>query len=112
MISGQAMSQDVAAGEKVFNRCKACHSATDETNKVGPTLKGVVGRPAASITTYKYSPEMTVMGKNGLVWTEAELTTYLKDPKAMVKGTKMTFPGLKKDDEIANVIAYLKQDTN
>lgn len=111
MISGQAMAQDAAAGEKVFNRCKACHSATDETNKVGPTLKGVVGRAAASVSTYQYSPAMIAEGKSGLVWSEAELTTYLKDPKALVKGTKMTFPGLKKDEDIANVIAYLKQDT-
>lgn len=107
--AGQSQAQDAAAGEKVFTKCKACHVADQDTNKVGPSLKGVIGRTAGTHADFKYSTAMIDAGKGGLVWDEAKLTEYLKDPKAMVKGTKMAFPGLKKDDEIANVIAYLKQ---
>lgn len=109
LAAGQSHAQDAAVGEKVFNKCKACHVADQDTNKVGPSLKGVIGRTAGTHPNFKYSQAMMDAGKGGLVWDEAKLTEYLKDPKAMVKGTKMAFPGLKKDDEIANVIAYLKQ---
>lgn len=107
--AGQSQAQDAAAGEKVFTKCKACHVADQDTNKVGPSLKGLIGRTAGTHADFKYSTAMVDAGKGGLVWDEAKLAEYLKDPKAMVKGTKMAFPGLKKDDEIANVIAYLKQ---
>lgn len=98
---------DPVAGAKTFKVCSACHIATEAKNKVGPTLQGVVGRPVASVADYKYSPAMTEFGA-GKVWDEAQLTEYLKAPKALVKGTKMAFAGLKKDEDIANVIAYLK----
>jgi cytochrome c len=111
MVSGQALAQDVAAGEKVFAKCKACHVADEDKNKIGPSLMGVIGRTAGTYAGFKYSTAMVDAGTGGLVWDDANLTTYLHDPKAMVKGTKMAFPGLKKDDEIANVIAYLKQFT-
>ncbi|MGI6851242.1 c-type cytochrome [Mesorhizobium sp. 1B3] len=107
--AGQSQAQDAAAGEKVFAKCKACHVADEDKNKVGPSLKGVIGRTAGTHPNFKYSTAMVDAGKGGLVWDEAKLSEYLKDPKAMVKGTKMVFPGLKKDDEIANVIAYLKE---
>lgn len=107
--ASQSQAQDAAAGEKVFTKCKACHVADQDTNKVGPSLKGVIGRTAGTHPNFSYSSAMIDAGKGGLVWDEAKLSVYLKDPKAMVKGTKMAFPGLKKDDEIANVIAYLKQ---
>ncbi len=98
---------DAAAGEKVFNQCKACHDIEKGVNKVGPTLKGVVGRKAASVEGYKYSAGMTAKGAEGVVWDEATLTAYLPNPKAYVPGTKMAFGGLKKPDDVANVIAYL-----
>jgi cytochrome c len=98
---------DAAAGEKVFNQCKACHEVEKGVNKVGPTLKGVVGRKAASVPDYKYSEAMTAKGAAGVVWDEATLTAYLPNPKAYVPGTKMAFGGLKKPDDVANVIAYL-----
>lgn len=98
---------DAAAGEKVFNQCKACHEVEKGVNKVGPTLKGVVGRKAASVPDYKYSPGMTKKGEEGVVWDEATLTAYLPNPKAFVPGTKMAFAGLKKPDDVANIIAYL-----
>lgn len=101
--------QDAAAGEKVFGKCKACHLVDSDQNRVGPSLKGVVGRTAGTLGDFKYSAAMVDAGKNGTVWDEATLTTYLRDPKASVKGTKMAFVGLKADEDIANVIAYLKQ---
>ena len=109
MMTGHACAQDAAAGEKVFAKCKTCHVADQDKNKVGPSLKGVMGKQAGVHEGFKYSPAMVEAGKAGLVWDDAKLSEYLKNPKGLVKGTKMAFPGLKKDDEIANVIAYLKQ---
>ena len=99
---------DAAAGEKVFAKCKACHEVEKGVNKVGPTLKGLVGRKAASVPDYKYSEAMLAKGAEGVVWDEATLTAYLPDPKAFVPKTKMAFAGLKKPEDVANVIAYLK----
>jgi cytochrome c len=109
LSAGQSLAQDAAAGEKVFAKCKACHIADSDQNKIGPTLKGVIGRTAGTLEGFKYSPAMVEAGTGGLVWDDATLTEYLKAPKAMVKGTKMAFAGLKKDEDLANVIAYLKQ---
>jgi cytochrome c len=108
-ITHPSQAQDAAAGEKVFTKCKVCHIADQDQNKIGPSLNGVIGRTAGTHPGYTYSQAMIAAGKSGVVWDEATLTTYLRDPKAMVKGTKMAFPGLKKDEDIANVIAYLKQ---
>jgi cytochrome c len=105
----QARAQDAAAGEKVFAKCKACHVADEDKNKIGPSLLGVIGKAAGVHEGFKYSPAMVEAGKGGLVWDDATLTEYLKSPKTVVKGTKMAFPGLKDDADIANVIAYLKQ---
>jgi cytochrome c len=104
---GAAAAQDAAAGEKVFAKCKVCHQIGESAkNMVGPVLNGVVGRPAGAYPGYHYSDA----NKNsGITWDEASLKEYLKNPKAKVPGTKMVFPGLTSDDDIANVIAYLKQ---
>ena len=104
---GSALAQDVAAGEKVFNRCKACHQIGENAHDaVGPVLNGVVGRPAGTYPGYSYSEA----NKNsGLTWDEATLKVYLKNPREKVPGTKMIFLGLPKDEDIDNVIAYLKQ---
>jgi cytochrome c len=99
---------DAAKGEKVFAKCKACHDVEKGVNKVGPTLKGLVGRKAASVPDYKYSEAMIAKGAEGVVWDEATLTAYLPDPKGFVPKTKMAFAGLKKPEEVADVIAYLK----
>ena len=101
---------DAEAGKKVFNKCKACHTATEEKNKVGPHLVGVIGRTAGTLEGFKYSKSMVEAGEGGLVWDEEKLTEYLHKPKDMIKKTKMAFPGLKDDEDIANVIAYLKAD--
>ncbi|MDX8532513.1 cytochrome c family protein [Mesorhizobium sp. VK25A] len=104
-----SQAQDAAAGEKVFTKCKVCHIADQDKNMVGPSLKGVIGRTAGTHPNFSYSAAMIAAGKSGIKWDEPTLTTYLHAPQAMVKGTKMTFPGLKDDKDIANVIAYLKQ---
>jgi cytochrome c len=100
-------AQDAALGEKVFLKCKICHQIGDGAkNAVGPVLNGVVGRKAGTYPDYAYSDA----NKNsGITWDEATLKEYLKNPRAKVPGTKMIFPGLTKDDDIDNVIAYLKQ---
>ncbi|MER8955431.1 cytochrome c family protein [Mesorhizobium sp. M0833] len=108
-VTTQSWAQAAAAGEKVFAKCKVCHVADKDQNKVGPSLNGVIGRTAGTHPGFSYSKAMTEAGKSGVKWDEATLTNYLRDPKAMVKGTKMAFVGLKKDEDIANVIAYLKQ---
>ena len=97
---------DAAAGATVFKKCAACHSV-DPTNKVGPSLKDVVGRPVASIEGFRYSKAMIAFGE-GKTWDAALLTEYLAAPRAVVKGTSMAFAGLKKPEDVANVIAYLK----
>jgi cytochrome c len=109
LSAGQSAAQDAAAGEKVFAKCKACHVIDQDQNKVGPSLKGVVGRTAGTHPGFKYSTGMVEAGKAGLVWDDAKLTEYLRAPREMIKGGKMAFPGLKKDEDLANVIAYLKQ---
>ena len=106
-FAGAASAQDVAAGEKTFNVCRACHEIGDGAkNLIGPVLNGVVGRKSGSYPGYGYSDA----NKNsGITWDEATLMEYLKNPRAKVPGTKMLFPGLKRDDDIVNVIAFLKQ---
>ncbi|WFU00589.1 cytochrome c family protein [Rhizobium sp. CB3171] len=99
---------DAVAGAAVFKKCAVCHTATEHENHVGPSLMGVVGRPVATIPDYNYSPAMKAFGADGKVWDEALLRKYLPSPQFLVKGTKMTFPGLKSDKDLDNLIAYLK----
>lgn len=108
LLPARAQEGDAAAGKKVFNKCRACHDAEAEKNKVGPHLVGIVGRPAASVEGFAYSDNMKELAAAGLVWDEAKLAEYLANPKAMVPKGKMAFPGLKESADIANVIAYLK----
>jgi cytochrome c len=105
--AGAACAQDAALGEKVFLKCKACHQIGEGAkDAVGPVLNGVVGRKAGTYPGYNYSDA----NKNsGITWDEATLKEYLKNPRAKVPGTKMIFPGLPKEEDIDNVIAYLKQ---
>jgi cytochrome c len=99
---------DAAKGEKVFKKCKACHAVGDGAkNKVGPALNGIVGATAGQVADFKYSKAMIEAGEGGLVWDDANLALYLTKPKDLVKGTKMSFAGLKKEQDRADVIAYL-----
>ena len=100
-----AQAGNAAAGEKVFKKCKACHYVDRKKNKSGPHLVNIVGRAAGAVKGFKYSKAMAV---SGLIWDEATLAGFLAKPKKYLKGTKMSFAGLKKDSDIANVIAYLK----
>jgi cytochrome c len=99
---------DARAGAQVFKKCQSCHTATEPANRVGPSLMGVVGRPVASVPTYSYSPAMKAFAEGGKVWDEALLRKYLPSPQFLVKGTRMTFPGLKSDKDLDDIIAYLK----
>ena len=105
VICGNAMAGDAVKGQKLFKRCKACHYVDKEKHKTGPHLVAVIGRAAGSLDDYKYSKAMKA---SGLVWDEETLAAYLKAPKKFVKGTKMAFAGLKKDRDVADIIAYLK----
>ncbi len=99
---------DAAAGEKVFRKCMACHAVgPDAKNKVGPQLNGVVGREIASVDGFGYSDALKALAEGGTVWTEEEMAKFLEKPRDYAKGTKMSFAGLRKEDERADVIAYL-----
>lgn len=101
---------DAALGKKVFYRCMACHEAETDRDKVGPHLLDIVGRTAGTAENFNYSQAMKDAGAAGLVWDEANLRAYLGAPKLKVPGNKMAFSGLTSDEDIANVIAYLKAD--
>ena len=97
-------------GEKVFKKCAACHSiAKGGANKIGPALWGVLGRQAGTLTDYKYSKAMTSYGKK---WTFDEMNGFLLKPKDWIKGTKMSYAGLKKPEDRAAIIIYLNQNTD
>jgi cytochrome c len=102
---GQSYAQDAAAGEKVFIQCKACHQTGDKAkNGVGPVLNGLFGRKAGSVDGFVYSDG----NKNsGVTWDEATFAEYIKDPKARIPGTKMVFAGVKDEQKIKDLIAYL-----
>jgi cytochrome c len=101
---------DVAKGEAFAKRCGACHTfEAGGANKVGPNLWNVVNRPVASVPDYNYSEAMIAFSEGGAkTWTYDLLSAYLADPKATVPKNKMVFPGIKKDEDRANVIAYLR----
>ena len=113
---------DAARGENVFKKCAACHTLEPSKHRVGPTLLGVFGRLAGSTDGYKYSTDMKAAGEAGLIWSEKTLVEYIKkdgksDPKAYIGSVigkaraniKMAFPGLRRDQDIADLIAFLKE---
>jgi len=103
-------STNAAEGAKIFKKCAACHSiAEDGANKIGPALWGVLGRPAGSVPGYKYSKAMAAHGKN---WSLEEMNGFLTKPKDWLKGTKMSFVGLKKAKDRAAVILLMNENTN
>ena len=98
----------VAAGEKVFKKCKACHQVGEGAkNKTGPILNGIVGQAAGGVEGFKYSKALQAKADEGLVWTEDTLAAFLAKPKAFMKGTKMSFSGLRKEKDLAAITAYL-----
>ncbi|MGB3247271.1 MAG: c-type cytochrome [Sulfitobacter sp.] len=102
-----------AAGEKVFRKCKACHQIGEGAkNRSGPILTGVVGNPAGAVEGFKYSNALKDAAGDGLIWSPEELAAFLAKPKAYLKGTKMSFAGLRKEDDQAAIIEYLKSFEN
>ena len=103
-------STSAAEGAKVFKKCAACHSIKEGgANKIGPALWGVLGRKAGSVPNYKYSKAIAAYGKN---WSFEEMNGFLIKPKDWIKGTKMSFAGLKNAKERAAVILYMNENTN
>ncbi|NVO57732.1 c-type cytochrome [Rhodobacteraceae bacterium B1Z28] len=99
---------DIKAGKKVFRKCKACHQTKEGRHGVGPSLHGVIGATAGQSDGFKFSSSLQ---ESGITWTAASLTEFLADPKGNIPGNRMQFPGLKKDEDIVNVIAYLQDKT-
>jgi cytochrome c len=107
-LSGATLAQftgNPASGEKVFIQCKTCHVTDPGVNRIGPSLHGIVGRPAGQVAGYNYSPA----NKNsGITWSEAKLFQYLENPQRIVPGTKMAFGGIADNQKRADLIAWLK----
>ena len=107
-----ARAQDAAAGQRVFNQCSACHTINQGgANRVGPNLHGVIGRKAASVEGFRYSGPMKQKAEEGLVWTEETLQPYLRNPREVVPGTIMAYPGLRNEQQFKDLMAYLKQQS-
>lgn len=98
---------DPVHGKVVFDQCKVCHSLDAGKNGVGPSLKGIVGTPAADVAGYTFSPAMK---KSGLTWTPETLSAFLQSPMKKVPGTKMPFAGLPNAKDRDDVIAYLAKN--
>ncbi|MFC5069055.1 c-type cytochrome [Flaviflagellibacter deserti] len=105
LFTAEVRAQDAAAGEKVYAACRACHQVGPTAkNGVGPTLNGLFGRVSGKVAGYAY----TEANKTAhLTWDEPTFTEYIKNPKAKIPGTKMTYAGLKDDQKIKDLIAYL-----
>ena len=102
-----AQAQDVAAGERVFGQCRACHQVGETArNGIGPHLNGLFGRKAGTTESYAYSPANK---GSEIVWSEDTFRDYIKDPRAKMPGTKMIYAGLKEEARITDLIAYLRQ---
>ncbi len=104
-----ALTGDANKGKRVFTQCMSCHAVAEGQNRAGPSLYGIVGRPAGSVERFRYS---RANADSGIVWTEDSLFAYLENPQAYVPGTTMAFRGLRKPQDRADVIAYLKSVPN
>jgi cytochrome c len=105
--TGAALAQDVAAVENSFRKCAPCHSiGPDATNKVGPVLNGLNGRPAGSVEGFNYSDANK---GSGITWGEAVFKEYVTDPRGKVPGTKMVFAGIKSEKERNDLWSYVSQ---
>jgi cytochrome c len=101
-----ASAQSAAEGEKVFRQCKACHSLEAGKKGVGPSLSGLIGRQSGSVEGFAYSPAMKGAA---ITWNEENLTKYIADPKGFIAGNKMAFAGVKKEEDLKNLVAYLSE---
>ncbi len=106
-MTGAAHAQDAAAGEQVFKMCLPCHSiGPGAKNKVGPELNGLDGRHSGTAAGFSYSEANK---SSGVVWGKDTFEKYINDPRAMIPGTKMIFPGIKDPKKVANLWAYVSQ---
>ena len=108
MDGGKKLSGDPAKGKTIFNKCMVCHAIEAGVNHIGPSLHGVIGRTAGTAPKFSYS---AANKKSGIVWTQQKVFDYLKNPQAMVPGTKMSFAGLPKPQDRADVVSYLVQNS-
>jgi cytochrome c len=98
---------DVDNGKAIFGKCRACHQIGEKAkNMVGPVLNGLIGRKAGTIEGFNYSEANK---SSGIVWDEATFREYIKDPKAKIPNTKMVFAGITDDQDIDDLVAYIKQ---
>ena len=110
VMSAPSLAADAEKGAKIYRKCVSCHMIGDKAkNRVGPQLNAIIGRDIASVADYRYSKAMTAYGEANEVWSEDILAAYLANPRKTVKGTRMAFAGLRKEKDVADVIAYLKQ---
>ena len=102
-------AQDPRQGALVFNQCRACHAiGPGARNKVGPELNGIVGRKAASVPGFNYSKAMKEAAAKGLIWNDQNLSAYLESPDTFLPNGVMAFSGVKREEDLKNLIAYLK----
>ena len=107
-----AAAQDAEAGKRVFNQCRACHTINEGGRAaVGPNLHGVVGRKAGTFPGFRYSASMREKAEAGLTWTEENLRAYIHNPKEVVPAGSMSFPGLRNEQQLNDLIAYLKHES-
>ncbi len=107
LVSIAHAAGDAAAGEQSFKKCLPCHSiGPGAKNKVGPELNGLDGRKTGTAPNYNYS---SANKNSGLTWNKETFEKYISDPRAMIPGTKMIFPGIKSDNERDNLWAYISQ---
>lgn len=109
LSGGAALADgDPEDGKKVFNKCRACHVVDKPQNRVGPHLVGLFGRQAGSVEDFKYSDAMK---ESGVTWNEETIAEYVADPRSYIKGNRMAFAGLRDEEDIEDLIAYLQEAT-
>lgn len=107
--SGPALADgDFDAGEKVFNKCKTCHVLTGGAKKMGPTMECIYGRKAGAVAGYRYSKAME---SSDIIWTNETMAEFFKNPRKYFKGTKMAFSGLRNEQQMADLLAFLEEAT-
>ena len=111
LLAGGSAAQaegDPAAGQRVYNTCRACHVVDQEQNRVGPHLVGIFGREAGAVEGFNYSPALK---ESGIVWDEESIAAYVADPRGFIPGNRMAFAGVRREADIENLLAYLREAT-